>query len=205
MLVLPNALPLAWPPRRFYCFCLRRERGRQGCGGCGRFKLSFLFHRHLFFEIFELISGVDMGGLFGVDLAGDQQRLSDVPSCRVAEGRLGRKESAEIQAIDYIASLVKQDGSERVAIGYSVYTMRYVSIFHAADSLYKVGADFDVFFKSRHQIINTNHCPEGFSSYDNYRIVADYRDTHEERIAVPADTDFHTLRRVGAYRVMKHN
>ena len=87
------------------------------------------------------------------------------------------KESAELQAVDYISYLAKKDATERVAIGYSIHAKRFKSKFHAVDSRYKVGADFDVFFKSRHGLINTNQCPEGFSSKDNYRIVENYRES----------------------------
>jgi hypothetical protein len=80
-----------------------------------------------------------------------------------------------------------------------------MATFNAADLRYKVGADFNLFFKSRHGILNTNDCPEGISPNDNYRIAQSYQEASAGQgyITAPVDTRFRTVAEVGSYRILK--
>ena len=120
------------------------------------------------------------------------------------DGWLG-KESDEIRVIDLVARLIESERTETAAIGYSILVSRFMATFNAADLRYKVGADFNVFFKSRHGILNTNDCPEGISPNDNYRIAQSYQEASAGQgyIPAPVDTRFRTVAEVGSYRILK--
>jgi hypothetical protein len=75
----------------------------------------------------------------------------------------------EVQVVDYVHSLLQ--GRKRAAIGYHVFFPVFLPVFNAVDPRYKVGADFDLLFKDRHGVSNTNRCAEGVSPYDEFRIL----------------------------------
>jgi hypothetical protein len=72
---------------------------------------------------------------------------------------------------------------------------------------YKVGAEFDLWFKYRHGIANTNGCAEGLSPSDEYRIVQPQPKSGPEEpreyFDVPLDGNFQLLRQFGPYQVFR--
>jgi hypothetical protein len=82
-----------------------------------------------------------------------------------------RNDSEVVAAVDYVAAQIKSEGKNAAAIGYNVIVEPFYVTFNAVDPRYKAGADWDLFFKYRHGIMNTNRCAEGVSSKDDYRIV----------------------------------
>jgi hypothetical protein len=75
----------------------------------------------------------------------------------------------QIHVVQYVTD--RLDGKRQAAIGYQTFIWRFMATFHAVDPRYKVGADFDLLFKDRHKINNTNRCGEGVSPSDDFRIV----------------------------------
>ncbi len=80
-------------------------------------------------------------------------------------------DSEETQAVDYVASQLRAKERQSAAIGYSVFVYQFMPSYNMIDQQYKVGADFDLWFKYRYSIDNTNRCAEGVSPVDEYRIV----------------------------------
>ncbi len=127
-------------------------------------------------------------------------------SAWLTEGWSGRK-GEQIQVIDYLADQIKLYGKQNVAIGYQTYIYRFMATYHGIDPRYKVGADFDLLFKHRHDITNKNQCAEGVSSEDEYRIVQTSTTAKDEaahqHVDVPADNRFRLARRFGPYQVLQ--
>jgi hypothetical protein len=80
-------------------------------------------------------------------------------------------DAAEVQAVDYVASYLRAEGQDHVAIGYETFIYPFMARYHAIDPQYKVGAEFDALFKYRYGIVNVDQCAEGLSGADQYRIV----------------------------------
>jgi hypothetical protein len=112
-----------------------------------------------------------------------------------------------LKAVDSLAQIIKADNRTNAAIGYGLHYQRYVSVFNTMDSRYRVGADYDLFFRLRHGISNLNKCAEGFSSLDEYRIEeAHYippAGVQQDRIPMPAGASFRLLKRIDTLSVLK--
>ena len=80
-------------------------------------------------------------------------------------------DAQEIKVVDYTASLIEPARKLHTSIGYHTYIDVFMATFNGADRRYKVGGEFDLLFKYRHGILNANHCAEGISAADEYRIV----------------------------------
>jgi hypothetical protein len=115
-------------------------------------------------------------------------------------------DAPEVQVVDFAASQLDEDNRDHVAIGYQTFVYPFMARYHAIDSHYKVGADFDLLFKSRHDITNLDQCAEGLSPADDLRIVQDRPKLHDEPPAaffeVSSDGQFTPLGRVGDYHVV---
>jgi hypothetical protein len=112
----------------------------------------------------------------------------------------------QIRAVDYIGGELRSQGRLKAAIGYQVITSAYMPAFHIQDPQYKVGAEFDFYFKQRHGISNTDLCAEGASPGDEYQIVQaissgpeDYRFPFHANLA----SDFQPVAQFGSYQVFK--
>ena len=78
--------------------------------------------------------------------------------------------------------------------------------FHILDPQYKVGAEFDFYFKHRHGISNTGRCAEGASPRDEYQIVQSISNGLEDyRFPFPANigSHFQSVAQFGSYQVFK--
>jgi len=116
-------------------------------------------------------------------------------------------DSEEVQVIDYVAS--RLEARRQAAIGYQLFIPRFYATFSAADPRYRTGADFDLLFKARHGVLNTNRCAEGVSPDDEFRIVQT-RPTGTDRAAIgyvniPLDKNFRLLRQFGLYQVFQRS
>ena len=115
-------------------------------------------------------------------------------------------DAEEIEVVDYVARQIGSKGHQ-AAIGYDLYIYRFQPAFNAVDPHYKVGADFDLLFKYRHGIVNTNRCAEGVSSEDKYRVVQTSTNATDEAarqyIDIPRDDGFYLSQHVGAYQVFQ--
>jgi len=115
----------------------------------------------------------------------------------------------EVQAVDYLASRVT--GKNHAAIGYQMYIWTFMAAFNAADSRYKVGADFDLLLKDRHGISNVNRCAEGISPVDEFRVVETRPSwsTQDPRgkgyFDVPQDKSYRLLRQFGIYQILQRD
>ena len=123
----------------------------------------------------------------------------------IASGYAGR-DADEIQAVDYIGDQVRSQGRARAAIGYQIVTSAYMPSFHILDPQYKVGAQFDFYFRQRHGILNTDLCAEGTSPRDEYQIVQSVSaDREDYRFPFQPDLGgvFQPLAQFGLYQVFR--
>jgi hypothetical protein len=112
----------------------------------------------------------------------------------------------QIRAVDYIGGQLRSQGRSKAAIGYHVITSAYMPAFHILDPQYKVGAEFDFYFKHRHGISNTGLCAEGASPRDEYQIVQSISNGLEDyRFPFPANigSHFQSVAQFGSYQVFK--
>jgi hypothetical protein len=112
--------------------------------------------------------------------------------------------------VDYTAELIRSERRNSAAIGYDVYTEAYTAAYNVVDRRYKIGAQLDLLLKYRQGIMNTDHCAEGISADDEYRIVQTSRSTgigttSADHIDVPLDPKFHALATFGPYQVFKRD
>jgi hypothetical protein len=118
-------------------------------------------------------------------------------------------DSQEVQVVDYLANRLRSDGIQRTTIGYHIFIYPFMAKYNIIDSQYKVGADFDLLFKSRHGIANTDRCAEGVSFDDEYRIVQTRPKSGEEQprhyFQVPQDTRFRLIQSFDRYQVFKRD
>jgi hypothetical protein len=116
-------------------------------------------------------------------------------------------EADEISVIDHVARLIKSEQAGSVSVGYSTLVWPFMAKFNAVDPRYKVGADFNLFFETRHGIINTNRCPEGISPDDTYRISQSSQNAgpHEDYILAPDTTNFRTTGEIGAFQIRRRS
>jgi hypothetical protein len=77
----------------------------------------------------------------------------------------------EVDAVDFVAAQLRQEGRDEAAIGYQTFIYRFMANYNALDPDYKVGAEMDLLLAHRHGIENTNGCAEGIADSDEYRIV----------------------------------
>src|SRR5262249_49689052 len=117
-------------------------------------------------------------------------------------------DAVEIQAVDRLASLVRETGHRQASIGYEVDIWPFMAEWNVADSRYKVGADLDLMLKSRHGITNLDRCAEGVSKVDTYRIVqttarSAANSNGTNRLAVARDASFETASKAGIYQVLE--
>jgi hypothetical protein len=117
------------------------------------------------------------------------------------------RDADEVQAIDYVSRRLHTAGRDRAAIGYNVYFYPFMAKYHVINPEYKVGADFDVMFRYRYGITNTDTCAEGFSVRDEYRIVQRAPLRVDEAATTYFDARLHArfrkLRQFGTYEVFK--
>jgi hypothetical protein len=122
----------------------------------------------------------------------------------ISDGWSG-SDAEEIQAVDYVSSRLK--GRNQTAVGYQVFIWRFSADYNIVDPRYKVGADFDLLFKDRHGVSNTNHCAEGVSPKDEFRIVQTTRNwtNHAGKVyfEIPLDRNLRLLRQFGSYQVFE--
>jgi hypothetical protein len=118
-------------------------------------------------------------------------------------------DAQEVQVVDYVANRLRSDGIQHTAIGYQIFIYPFMAKYNIIDSQYKVGADFDLLFKFRHGIANTDRCAEGVSSHDEYRIVQTRPKSGEEQpgdyFQVPQDTRFRLIQSFDLYQVFKRD
>jgi hypothetical protein len=116
-------------------------------------------------------------------------------------------DAAEIDVADYIAEQIRSEGHDRAAIGYHIFIYPFMATYNIINPQYKVGAEFDLWFKYRHDIANTNQCAEGVSAGDEYRIVQmrpkSGREEPRHYFEASLDKDYRLLRRFDLYQVFK--
>jgi hypothetical protein len=122
------------------------------------------------------------------------------------DGWSGR-DAPEVQVVDYVAAQLDAEGKDEAPIGYHVFVYPFMAEYNVISSQYKVGADFDLLFKYRRRITNTDTCAEGFSPEDEYRVV---RTRPEKEVGaprhyfdIPPETRFRLRREFGPYQVFK--
>lgn len=78
--------------------------------------------------------------------------------------------------------------------------------YHAIEPQYKVGADFDLLLKFRHDISNASQCAEGISHDDEYRIVQiTPLEPGQEYLAASIDKKYQLRQQFESYQVFKRN
>jgi Dolichyl-phosphate-mannose-protein mannosyltransferase len=122
----------------------------------------------------------------------------------------GGQEALEVEVVDRLASMLKDDHKDRASIGYEIDIGRFMAMANTMDPRYKVGADLDLLLKYRHGIVNLDHCAEGFSNGDVYRIVqiAEREGALEEfrdRIVVSRDSSFEMTHEIGLYQILRRH
>jgi hypothetical protein len=119
----------------------------------------------------------------------------------------GGADAPEVQVVDYIAGRIGD--RKQATIGYHLIFYGFYATFNAIDSRYRVGADFDLLFNSRHRLSNMNRCAEGISTADEFRIVQT-RPTVTDPTALAyinasLDENFRLLRDFGTYKIFQRN
>jgi hypothetical protein len=116
-------------------------------------------------------------------------------------------ESAEMEALNFLASQIRSQGKRRAAVGYQMTIWRFTAMLNVLDPEYKVGADFDFFLKNRHDVSNTNRCAEGLSPGDEFRIVETtptWKDpAGKGYFDTTADGRYLPLKQFGPYQVLQ--
>jgi hypothetical protein len=110
----------------------------------------------------------------------------------------GGVDAEEVQIVDLAARHVVSHGGQ-AAIGYELFVYPFMARYHAIDPRYKVGAEFDLLFKDRYGITNTDRCAEGLSPDDEYRIVQDVPQSDRD-----APTNFFDVQRDPSFRQLGH-
>lgn len=114
-------------------------------------------------------------------------------------------DAEEVQAGDAVASRLRATGRREAAIGYDIFIYPFMASYNITNPEYKVGAEFDIFFRLRHGIANTNRCAEGIAADDDYRIVQttpkspSWAPRHHFRVD---HRGFHALADVASYRIL---
>ena len=115
------------------------------------------------------------------------------------------EDAAEIRVADALAQRLA--GKNHAAIGYQMYIWRFMASFNVADPKYKVGADFDLLYKTLHGISNTDRCAEGISSGDEFRIVQINPNPRDLKVTeyfdVSADKNFQLVEQFGPYQLFQ--
>jgi hypothetical protein len=118
-------------------------------------------------------------------------------------------DAAEVDVADYVSEQIRTEGHDRAAIGYQIFIYPFMATYNIINPLYKVGTEFDLWFKYRHGIANTDQCAEGVSPADEYRIVQTQPKSGEEQprhyFQVRQDTRFRLLQSFGLYQVFKRD
>ena len=119
------------------------------------------------------------------------------------------RDAAEIQVVDYITSQIAAQGKDRSAIGYQIFIYPFMAEYNITNPIYKVGAEFDLLFRYRGGIINTNQCAEGIDFYDEYRIVElkpkPWSGSPNEYFDLPEDARFHLVFKTGNFQVYQRD
>jgi hypothetical protein len=112
-------------------------------------------------------------------------------------------DAVEMRLADFMAQQVA--GKDRAAIGYQIYNWPFMVAFNAADSRYKVGAEFDLLYSTIHRFSNADQCAEGISAEDEFRIVqiSPTSDPREGYFDISLDKSFRLLQQFGPYQVFQ--
>jgi hypothetical protein len=118
-------------------------------------------------------------------------------------------DAEEIRVIYIIAHQIKADGKNQVAIGYEMFIYPFMANYNITNPIYKAGGQFDLLFKYRHAVVNTDPCPEGVSPADEYRVVQTRPKSGEEQpehyFHVPPDPRFRLVQSFDLYQVFKRD
>jgi hypothetical protein len=119
----------------------------------------------------------------------------------------------QVQAVDFLANRLSSEGRNTAAIGYQIFVYGFMAKSNIIDPRYKVGAQWDMLFKYRHGILNSDQCAEGVSSKDEYRIVQTrprqvlpqdfFNERAEEYVDIQLDGSFQLVRQFGRYQIFK--
>jgi hypothetical protein len=120
------------------------------------------------------------------------------------DGWLG-SDPDQARVVQYVASYL--NGRKQAAIGYQTFIWQFMAMYHAVDPRYKVGAEFDLLFKDRYKILNSDSCGEGVSANDEFRIVQTkfaWTDLNGKGyFDIKPDKSFVFLKQFGAYQVFQ--
>jgi hypothetical protein len=120
----------------------------------------------------------------------------------------------QVQAVDFVANHLSSEGRNTAAIGYQIFVYGFMAKSNIIDPRYKVGAQFDMLFKYRHGILNSDQCAEGVSTKDEYRIVQTrsrqvlprkdfFNEPAEEYVDIQLDGSFQLVRQFGGYQIFQ--
>ncbi|HEX9616071.1 MAG TPA: hypothetical protein VGA03_01550, partial [Anaerolineales bacterium] len=116
-------------------------------------------------------------------------------------------DAEEIQVVDAVAKQIRADGKDRASIGYQTFIFPFMAQYHITNPIYKVGAEFDMLFYYRHNIVNTNRCAEGLAPGDEYLIVQTRPKPPEwapkHYFELPLDSQFHLVDEIESYQLFK--
>jgi hypothetical protein len=114
------------------------------------------------------------------------------------------EDAEEVGIAGDVAGLIRDSKRSEASIGYQVFVAdTWGSKFVASDPRYKIGADFDLLLAHPHGILNTDHCAEGISRRDEFRLVATRPPPNEAlvHVEVPPDSSFRPVRTYETYEL----
>lgn len=124
-----------------------------------------------------------------------------------ADGFAG-KDAEPVRVVDHLAGVLKAEGRDSAAVGYSMFFYPFMAMYNITNPLYKVGTELDFLLASRHGIANINRCAEGVHPDDEYRIVQvtpqPQGDAPRHYFEVSLE-GFRVLAEVGSYRLLKRD
>lgn len=115
-------------------------------------------------------------------------------------------------ALEFVAKEVKRENRNPVAIGYSIYDENWVGWWDASyqviDPQHMIGMGPNYVLRQRFGVQNSNHCPEGISAADDYRIFQHGLDPYPPppefvRLRVRSLQEFEQVARFGQFAVLR--
>ena len=115
-----------------------------------------------------------------------------------------------VGALEFVANEVKRENRNPAAIGYAIYDLRwagsYDALYQAVDPQYMIGMGPDYVLRQRYGVRNSNHCPEGISAADEYRVFqlgSDLDPPEFVRLRGRSLPEFEQVARFGQFAVLR--
>lgn len=121
--------------------------------------------------------------------------LSSGPILEAVHARDQNHDDSRIKVAQFVAGRLPPE-KKVVSIGY----LGIADNVREVTEVYTIGADFDLYFESLHDIVNTNNCPEGIAADNDFRVIES-----PDLIDRTLVNGFHSIARIDDYEVFQRN